>query len=79
MHATQQDLEAQLELSRRILSGIAVSYNEYLKLKPLPAAVEERKKLKLNTAVVEKQITAVQDGTRAEQVWERSIAILPAC
>ena len=66
VHATQQDLEAQLELSRRILSGIAVSYNEYLKLKPLAAAVDERKKLKLNTAVVEKQITAVQDGTRAE-------------
>ena len=66
VHATQEDLEAQLALSRRILSGIAVSYDEFQKLKALTGAVEQRKTQKLSTADMEKKTTAVQDGTKAE-------------
>jgi len=67
--ATQADLEAQLELARRILGGMEASYNEFQKLKPLTEAIEERKKQKSpnaadNTADIEKQIKAVEDGTR---------------
>jgi hypothetical protein len=45
------------------------SYNEFQKLKPLTEAIEERKKQKSpnaadNTADIEKQIKAVEDGTR---------------
>jgi hypothetical protein len=66
VHATQADLEAQLALARRILSGIEVSYNEYQKQKALKAALTEQKKDKsVDTTDIEKQIKAVQDGTKA--------------
>ncbi len=44
VQATQADLEAQLALSRRIIGGMEVSYQEFQKLKPLTDAVEARKK-----------------------------------
>jgi hypothetical protein len=66
VHATQEELEAQLALARRILSGMEVSYNEYQKVKGVKTALEERKKAqRLDTADVENQIKAVQVGTNA--------------
>lgn len=65
VHASAEDLEAQLALSRRILSGLAVSYHAFQQLKGLTAAVEARKKDKLATAGIENQIDAIQDGTKA--------------
>ena len=65
VHATQADLEAQLALARRLLKGIEASYSEYQKQKTLAAALEERKKDKSgDTADMEKQIKAVQSGTK---------------
>ena len=65
VHASAAGLEAQLALSRRILSGLAVSYHAFQQLKVLTAAVEERKKDKPATADIEKQIDALQDGAKA--------------
>jgi photosystem II stability/assembly factor-like uncharacterized protein len=65
VHATPADLEAQLALARRILSGVAASYAVFQDVKTLNAAVEERKKAQpSNTAEIEKQVAAVQDGTK---------------
>jgi photosystem II stability/assembly factor-like uncharacterized protein len=65
VHATQADLEAQLALARRILSGVAASYNGYQDTKALSAAIAEQKKTQpANTADIEKQVEAVQTGTR---------------
>jgi len=66
VRATQADLEAQLALARRILTGVAASYSEYQDVKALNAAVAERKKAQPgSTDAIEKQIEAVQDGTKA--------------
>jgi hypothetical protein len=66
VHATQADLEAQLALARRILSGVATSYAVFHDVKTLNAAVEERKESQpASTAEIEKQVAAVQDGTKA--------------
>ncbi|MGB6686734.1 MAG: glycoside hydrolase [Terracidiphilus sp.] len=66
VHATQQDLEAQLALARRILSGIQDSYSDYKEQKTLKVALEERGKTDpKDGANIEKQIEAVQDGTKA--------------
>ncbi len=66
VHATQEDLEAQLALARRILSGIEISYNEFQKLKTLKATLEEIKKAHpQETADMEKQLKAVEDGSKA--------------
>jgi hypothetical protein len=65
VHATQPDLEAQLALARRILNGVAASYAAFQEVKTLNAAVEERKKAQpASTAEIEKQVAAVQDGTK---------------
>jgi photosystem II stability/assembly factor-like uncharacterized protein len=65
--ATQQDLEAQLALARRILSGIKVTYDEFQKQTALKAALEQRKKAQsTDTDDTDKQITAVQEGSKAE-------------
>jgi hypothetical protein len=65
VHATPAELEAQLALARRILSGVAASYAVFQDVKTLNAAVEERKKAQpSNTAEIEKQVAAVQDGTK---------------
>ena len=65
VHATQSDLEEQLALSRRILSGVAVSYAAFQEVKTLHAAVEERKRTQpTSTAEIEKQVAAVRDGTK---------------
>jgi photosystem II stability/assembly factor-like uncharacterized protein len=67
VHATQQDLEAQLALARRILSGIKVTYDEFQKQTALKAALEQRKKAQsADTGDTDKQITAVQEGSKAE-------------
>jgi hypothetical protein len=53
-------------LARRILRGVAASYSVFQDVKALNAAVEERKKAQpANTAEIEKQVAAVQDGTKA--------------
>jgi len=66
VHATQADLEAQLALARRILRGVAASYADFQDVKALNAAVAERKKAHPeSTDATEKQIAAVQDGSRA--------------
>ena len=66
VHASHEDLEDQLALARRIISGMDVSYSEFQKLRILSTALEERKKAKrLDTADVERRITAIQDGTHA--------------
>jgi hypothetical protein len=66
VHTTQEDLEAQLALARRILSGIAVSYSEFQKLKTLKAALAEGKKAHPTAATdTEEQLKAVEDGTKA--------------
>jgi len=66
VHATQADLEAQLALARRILRGVSTSYAEFQDVKALSAVVAERKKAQPgSTDAIEKQIAAVQDGTRA--------------
>jgi photosystem II stability/assembly factor-like uncharacterized protein len=65
VHATPADLEAQLALARRILSGVTTSYAVFHDVKTLNAAVEERKKSQpASTAEIEKQVAAVQDGTK---------------
>lgn len=65
VHATQADLEAQLALARRLLKGIEASYSEYQKQKALGSALDLRKKDKpAEIADTEKQIRAVQDGTK---------------
>ena len=65
VHATQADLEAQLAVARRILSGIKLSYNEYQDQAALATALDEAKKGKtLDTADIEKQIKAVTEGTK---------------
>lgn len=66
VEATPADLEAQLALARRILSGVAASYSVFQEVKALNAAVEERKKAQAaNTDEIEKEVAAVQDGTKA--------------
>jgi hypothetical protein len=66
VQAGQADLEAQLALARRILSGVEVSYDEFQKVKALKAALEEKKKdHEKETAETEKQLKAVEDGTKA--------------
>lgn len=65
VHATQQDLEAQLALARRILAGIAVSYAEYQKLTMLQTAIEEHKKSQVDPKVLEdlgKQVQTLLNG-----------------
>jgi hypothetical protein len=65
VHATQADLEAQLALARRILSGIKLSYDEYQDQATLATALEEAKKGKtIDTAELEKKIKAVTEGSR---------------
>jgi len=65
VHASQADLEAQLALARRIMSGIEISYSEYQKQALLQAALDGRKKGKtLDTAAIEKQIKGVTEGSR---------------
>jgi photosystem II stability/assembly factor-like uncharacterized protein len=65
VHASQADLETQLALARRILSGVGISYDEYQNQAALIAALEGKKKGKtLDTAELEKQIKAVTEGTR---------------
>jgi hypothetical protein len=67
VRASQADLEAQLTLARRILSGIEISFNEYQNQAALKAVLDERKKGKtLDTADLEKQIRAVTEGSRTE-------------
>jgi len=66
VQAEQADLEAQLALARRILSGVEVSYDEFQKVKALKAALEEKKKdHEKETAETEKHLKAVEDGTKA--------------
>jgi photosystem II stability/assembly factor-like uncharacterized protein len=66
VHATQADLEAQLALARRILSGVEASYSMFQDVKTLSAAVQERKKSQPgSTAEIEKKMEAVQEGTKA--------------
>ena len=64
VHASQEDLDVQLALARRIVAGMNVSNDEFKKLETLTAALEERrKKAKADTAEFEKQIKAVAEGT----------------
>ena len=66
VRATQEDLEAQLGLARRILSGVEISYNEFQKLKTLKATLEEMKNAHpQETADLQKQVKAVEDGSKA--------------
>jgi photosystem II stability/assembly factor-like uncharacterized protein len=65
VRASQADLEAQLTLARRILSGIEISFNEYRNQVALKTALDERKMGKtFDTADLEKQIKAVTEGSR---------------
>jgi photosystem II stability/assembly factor-like uncharacterized protein len=65
VQASQDDLEAQLALSRRILSGIEVSYDEFQKMKQVRAALEQKKKEHpTEEAAAEKQSAAAQQGTK---------------
>ena len=77
VRATQADLDAQLALARRILSGVARTYNDFQQVKTLSAAVDAQKKLKpastaaagkqpedTKTADLEKQIEAVETGDK---------------
>lgn len=67
VHATQQDLEAQLALARRILSGIKVTYDGFQKQAALKAAIQQQNKAQsADTDNTDKQITAVQEGSKAE-------------
>jgi hypothetical protein len=66
VHAGEADLEAQLALARRILSGVELSYDEFQKVKALKAELEEQKKNhEKEAAETEKQLKAVEDGTKA--------------
>jgi photosystem II stability/assembly factor-like uncharacterized protein len=65
VHATQADLEAQLAMARHILNGVAVSYEAYQQAKVLAAELAQRKKAQPeSTAALEKQLRAVQDGSK---------------
>ena len=65
VHASQPDLEAQLTLAQRILAGIGVSYSQYQDVKALSAAVEEKKTSQSkDTADIDKQIKAIEEGTK---------------
>jgi hypothetical protein len=65
VHATQADLEAQLAVARRLLSGIKLSYDEYQAQAALASALDEAKKGKtIDTAELEKKIKAVTEGSR---------------
>jgi len=65
VHATQADLEAQLAVARRLLSGIKLSYDEYQAQAVLASALEEAKKGKtIDTAELEKKIKAVTEGSK---------------
>ncbi len=67
VNASQADLEAQLAVARQLVHGMAASYDEFQKLSSLQAALEERKKTQPaqpGVSELEKQISAVSDGTR---------------
>jgi len=65
VHASPADLDAQLKLAQRILSGVQLSYHEYQSLKVLTHALEEKKQFSsVNTEEIEKQIKAVSTGTK---------------
>jgi len=65
VHATQAELESQLAVARRLLSGIKISYDEYQDEAALAAALEAAKKGKtIDTAELEKRLKAVTEGSR---------------
>jgi hypothetical protein len=54
-----------LALARHILNGVAVSYEAYQQSKVLAAELAQRKKAQPeSTAAIEKQLRAVQDGSK---------------
>jgi photosystem II stability/assembly factor-like uncharacterized protein len=64
VHASQADLEAQLSTARRVLSGVAASYNTFQQVKALTTALEAKKKPGATTEELMKQIEAIQDGRK---------------
>ncbi len=65
VHASEEDLEAQLAQARRIVGGMNISDEEYKKLESLTTALDQQKKKNANsdTADLVKQIKAVAEGT----------------
>lgn len=64
--ASQVDLEAQLDMARRIVAGMNVSFDVYHQADALANAVKKQQKQAKNSAAVqdvEKQIKAIQEGT----------------
>ncbi len=66
VHASNEDLEVQLVQARRLVSGMRVSYDEYEMLEALTKAIEGKKKEKLETAELDKQIKTVAEGTHEQ-------------
>lgn len=66
VHATQQDLDAQLALAQRLLKGIKASYTGYHSAEALKTAADQNTKGGSRPANFNDRIQAVQEGTKAE-------------
>ena len=65
VHASQGDLEEQLQVARRIVTGMAASYEEFQQLKTLTDALEQiRRAQKVETADVDKMLKTVSEGSK---------------